>query len=255
MLKSIPKTNSALEIRNLNLRIFQEPILHNINMEIQANTITGLIGGSGSGKSTLFKTILQIQLPHYANISGEFFFFGDKLNGKNRKFIQPVFQDPIGYFNPRWSLRKILYEPLEINFILTEKEKDTRVVSLIEEFGFKPDALDKSIREFSGGEMQRFAILRAILAEPKIILMDEPVSALDPLVQKDVVLFIKNIQKSKKLTILFISHDIEIVGWLCEKVYVMRNGQIVEFGKSDRIFKSPAHEYTKTLIDSAYSTY
>ncbi|MBE7413529.1 MAG: ATP-binding cassette domain-containing protein [Leptospiraceae bacterium] len=236
------------------MRIFDKFLLKDINVKISNNTITGLIGNSGSGKSTLFKCIFGIQIPHNANVTGEIFIFGEKLNRVNIQQIQPVFQDPISYFNPRWNLFKILKEPLDIRFHLTENEKRQRIVSLLEEFGFYESSLNKNIGKFSGGEMQRLSILRAILAEPKIILMDEPVSALDPLVQKEAVIFIKKICELKKLTILFISHDIEIVRWLCEEIYVMRNGQIVENGKTKKVFLDPEQEYTKSLLDLTYST-
>ncbi len=252
MSKSIRKKENALEIKNLSLRNHNEEILKNISMKLQANSITGIIGGSGSGKTTLFKTILRAQIPPNAKISGEILLFGEKLNKKNKIQIQPVFQDPIGYFNPKWTLREILFEPMKIRFQLENHEKEKKASTLLEEFGFSRADLDKNIKEFSGGEMQRFAIFRAILSEPKVILMDEPVSALDPLVQKDIVVFIKKIQQSKKISILFISHDIEIVGWLCENLYVMRNGELVEEGNAQGTFKNPKHEYTKSILQSTY---
>ncbi|HMV45801.1 MAG TPA: ATP-binding cassette domain-containing protein [Leptospiraceae bacterium] len=241
---------NLLEIENLSVKIKNNLILKNINIILESEKITGLIGGSGSGKTTLIKTLLSIHNLEQVEMSGTIKIEGLKMNSKNQKWIQPVFQDPNHYFNPNWNLRQCLEEPLVLNQTVPKEKHREKILSYLNEFSISSDLLEQQITKFSGGELQRISIIRAILSEPKILLMDEPVSGLDPLIQRDAITLIQRLNKEKKITLLLISHDIDFISELCDFIYVIQEGQIVEANSCYNILNDPKSEYTKLILNS-----
>lgn len=239
-----------LEIQNLNYSIQNKKILSDISLQLEEKQITGMIGGSGSGKTTLIRTVLNIQIPKSVHITGTIKIKGEFATSQNRRLIQPVFQDPGSYFNPRWDLQKCLEEPLNIIFPKSKDEKKLKIRTLLDEFSIPEKYLQQSIGRFSGGELQRISLIRAILCEPEILLMDEPVSGLDPLIQKDAIRLIKDLNQKKQISIFLISHDIDFISDLSDYIYVIENGKIVEENTTSKIIQTPLHDYTKLILDS-----
>ncbi|HRG73231.1 MAG TPA: ATP-binding cassette domain-containing protein [Leptospiraceae bacterium] len=241
---------NVLEIKNLTVSIRENRILKDISVSIERSKIIGMIGGSGSGKTTLIRTILNIQMPEDAKIEGEILIKGEIASAENRMYVQPVFQDPGSYFNPRWNLLQCLEEPLHILTSISKQEKLERIKPLMKEFSLSEKYLSQSIKRFSGGELQRISLIRAILCNPEVLLMDEPVSGLDPLIQKEALRLIRELNSQKKITIFLISHDIDFISKLCDFVYVIQNGEIVEKNFTSKILDNPQNEYTKLLLQS-----
>lgn len=239
-----------LEIQDLSYSINEKKILESISLKVREGFITGMIGGSGSGKTTLIRIILNIQLPDKGKISGTIKINGDIATNLNRRWIQPVFQDPGSYFNPNWNLQQCLEEPLTILFKNSVEEKERKISTLLNEFSISEKYLRQNIRRFSGGELQRISLIRAILCEPKILLMDEPVSGLDPLIQKDALKLIKSLKEQKNISIFLISHDIDFISSLCDYIYVIENGKIVEENYTSEILQKPSNNYTKLILHS-----
>lgn len=216
-------------------------ILKNINMTVNSHEIVGLVGGSGSGKSTIFYSIFRKYFPpRKGKITGS-------VEGDISK-MQPVFQDAYSGFNPDWSLLDSLLEPSLIRGKST-LEANRKIMDLLERMSLEGMDLSKKPREFSGGQLQRFAILRAILLEPQFLIMDEPVSGLDPLVREEVVQLILEVKERWKLGILFISHDLDVVKKICDRIYVLKEGAIIEEGDMNSIPGENSQDYTKELFD------
>ena len=167
-----------------------------------------------------------------------------------KRLVQPIFQDPSLYFNPAWTLEQALLEPLDINFSLSKTEKKQRILQILAEFSLDSKSLSQKIPAFSGGELQRLCIIRSLLCQPQILVMDEPVSALDTVIQEEVIQIILRLRQEKQISILFISHDIELVLDICDSVYVMHKGKVVDNGRSQDIRNNSKHPYTQALLDS-----
>ena len=227
--------------------------LDDISIEIEAGKTMAIVGESGSGKSTLAKALIRL-----INIdSGDIFFKNKKISDLSskemkifRKDIQMIFQDPYASLNPRFKVKDILEEPLIINKIGNKLERSKKINLMIEKVGLTSEDLEKYPHQFSGGQRQRIGIARALILEPKIIICDEPVSALDVSIQAQILNLLKKLQKEFSLTLLFITHDLRVVRHISDSVYVMRSGKLMEEGKTDIIFQNPKHEYTKILLNS-----
>ena len=227
--------------------------LDNISIEIEAGKTMAIVGESGSGKSTLAKALIRL-----INIdSGDIFFKNKKISDLSskemkvfRKDIQMIFQDPYASLNPRFKVKDILEEPLIINRIGNKLERSKKINSMIEKVGLKGEDLEKFPHQFSGGQRHRIGIARALILQPKIVICDEPVSALDVSIQAQILNLLKKLQKEFSLTLLFITHDLRVVKQISDSIYVMRSGKLMEEGKTDIIFQNPKHEYTKMLINS-----
>jgi peptide/nickel transport system ATP-binding protein/oligopeptide transport system ATP-binding protein len=212
-----------------------------------------IVGESGSGKSTLAKALIRL-----INIdSGDIFFKNKKINDLSskemkifRKDIQMIFQDPYASLNPRFKVKDILEEPLIINKIGNKLERSKKINSIIDKVGLTFEDLEKYPHQFSGGQRQRIGIARALILQPKIVICDEPVSALDVSIQAQILNLLKKLQKEFSLTLLFITHDLRVVRQISDSIYVMRSGKLMEEGKTDIIFQNPKHEYTRMLINS-----
>jgi microcin C transport system ATP-binding protein len=226
-----------------------------IDVVIRAGQTLGVVGESGSGKTTL-----GLALSRMISSQGRINFNGreiDRLSFKEmrplRRELQIVFQDPFGSLSPRMSVTEIIEEGLGIHEPkLSAEERDARVVDVLKEVGLDPDTRHRYPHEFSGGQRQRIAIARAMVLNPRFVMLDEPTSALDMSVQAQVVDLLRSLQAKHNLAYLFISHDLKVIRALANDVIVMRNGKIVEYGSSEQIFERPVNDYTKALISAAF---
>lgn len=230
-----------------------------INLFVKPGEIIGIIGESGCGKSTFGKLLIKLEDASKGEIwldgreIGEFY-KNDRL--LFRRTVQMVFQNPFDTFDPRFTIRKILTETLDIHRIgETEQEKLELVLKGLNEVGLCPaeEYLDRYPHELSGGQLQRISILRAMLLKPKVLISDEPVSMLDVSVRADVLKMLKRLARENGTTLLFISHDINTVRYISDRVAVMYLGRIVEEGIADEVLHNPQHPYTKALISNCSS--
>ncbi|MFC3900318.1 ATP-binding cassette domain-containing protein [Aliicoccus persicus] len=220
-----------------------------VSINVPVGTTYGLVGESGSGKTTTGKAVMGLN--HVTE--GTIMFNGHELTGKgkkvdNHKDIQMIFQDPYSSLNVRKRVFDIITEPLNNYESLTKAERVNRVLELLKIVGLPPSAIYKYPHEFSGGQRQRIGVARAIALRPKLIIADEPVSALDVSVQAQVLNFMQEIQKEMDLTMLFIAHDLGVVRHMCSYLGIMYRGRLVEEGTVDDIFNNPQHLYTKRLV-------
>lgn len=226
-----------------------------IDVTVRAGQTLGIVGESGSGKTTLGLALMRL-----ISSKGEIELLDQPIHDKNSKELRPlrrdmqiVFQDPFGSLSPRMSIGSIIGEGLEIHFRhLTKEQREQRVAEVLVEVGLDPSTKNRYPHEFSGGQRQRFAIARALVLEPKFLMLDEPTSALDMSVQAQVVDLLRDVQKKRNLGYLFISHDLKVVRALANEVIVMRLGKVVERGPSAQIFDAPQHDYTKALMAAAF---
>jgi oligopeptide transport system ATP-binding protein len=225
--------------------------VENVSFEIYPGETVGLVGESGCGKSTLGRLCTQL-LPV---TSGNIFFDGvdlTKLHGEKlrqyRRQLQMIFQDPYSSLNPRMTVGDIIAEPLENFGLLRGRAKDQRVQELLKIVGLNPYFNNRYPHEFSGGQRQRIGIARALALRPKLIVADEPISALDVSIQAQIINLMEDLQKEFQLTYLFIAHDLSVVRHLCQRVAVMYLGRIVELADSDELFSNPLHPYTQALL-------
>lgn len=252
-----------LRIANLS-KHFQTPrgelvAVDDVSLEIPENKILGLVGESGSGKSTLGKTVIGL----HGKTGGKINWQGEEMPKqfsrkdflRFSKDIQMVFQDPYSALNPRMQVWQILEEPLLLSqnqaYLKLSKERRKHFIQeQLEQVGMRPEFHKRFPHEFSGGQQQRIGIARALISKPKLLICDEPVSALDVSVQAQIVKLLKSLQAEYRMSLLFIAHDLAMVNYLCEEVAVMYLGKIVEQGSSETIFFNPAHPYTKLLLSA-----
>jgi peptide/nickel transport system ATP-binding protein len=224
-----------------------------VSLSIVQGETLGLVGESGCGKSTLGRCLARL----YDITDGRLVFDGTDISHVStrqmrplRKKIQVVFQDPSASLNPRRRVRDLIAEPLRIHLNLGRAEIDKRVDQLLEQVGLLPDHASRYPHEFSGGQRQRIGIARAIALEPKLIILDEPVSALDVSVQAQIVNLLADLQDRLNLTYLFIAHDLSVVRQVSTRIAVMYLGSVVELGHAADIFSKPSHPYTQALISA-----
>ena len=227
--------------------------LNNISVSIKKGITLAVVGESGSGKSTLAKSLIRLVELDNGSIT-----FKNRnmrtINGidlkKTRKNIQMIFQDPYASLNPRMKIIKIMEEPLQIHGIGNSASQYSKILSMIKRVGLAEEDLLKYPHQFSGGQRQRIGIARALILEPELVICDEPVSALDVSVQAQIIQLLKSLQKEFGLTYLFITHDLRIVRHIANEVIVMKDGKLIEQGKTDIIFRKPKTKYTKELLAS-----
>jgi ABC-type oligopeptide transport system ATPase subunit len=222
-----------------------------VSFDIARGEVLGLVGESGSGKSTTGRLLLRLIEPTGGSIELEGKELRD-LEGEDlravRRDMQMVFQDPYSSLDPLAPVADIVGEPFQVHFNMPRKERDEKVVKLLEQVGLSAQHLRRFPAEFSGGQRQRIAVARALALEPKLIVADEPVSALDVSVQAQVLNLMQDLQDAYGVTYLFISHDLSVVDLVCDEVIVLEGGRIVEQGDPDRIFQRPQHPYTQRLL-------
>ena len=234
----------------LSLSKFEVTAVNNISLKIKPGETFGLVGESGCGKSTLAKMLVGLLKPTSGRIiiDGEIFDKSDpKVFGKK---IQYVFQDPISSLNPRKTIRQIIEAPLKNLHGMKRSNRDTRIEELFDAVNLRLDFLDRYPHEFSGGQRQRIGIARALAVNPKFIICDESVSALDVSVQAQVLNLLNDLKEEFGLTYIFISHDLSVVKYMSDRMVVMQEGKIEEMGDADQIYNTPKTEYTKRLIDA-----
>jgi microcin C transport system ATP-binding protein len=227
-----------------------------LSLKLRKGQTLGVVGESGSGKTTLGLAILRL-----ISSEGPVVYMGkriDELTSREmrplRKEMQIVFQDPYGSLSPRMSVGQIIEEGLTIQSPeLDYEQRRARVSAALKDVGLDPAAQDRYPHEFSGGQRQRIAIARAMVLQPKFIMLDEPTSALDMSVQAQIVDLLRDLQKKRDLAYLFISHDLKVIRALCNYVIVMRNGKVVEEGPAAEVFSNPQEEYTKALLAAAFN--
>jgi|TARA_B110000438_G_scaffold111593_1_gene109497 oligopeptide/dipeptide ABC transporter ATP-binding protein len=228
--------------------------VENINFEIPEGEILGLVGESGSGKTTLGRSIIRLIEP----TEGEIFYnnenimdFDDKRMRELRNDFQIIFQDPFASLDPRKKIFDIIAQGLKIHTNMSKLEINKKVITIIKEVGMQEEHLARYPHEFSGGQRQRIGIARALVLNPKFIIADEPVSALDVTIQAQILNLILELKEKYSLTILFISHDLSVINQIADRVMVMYLGHIVEMASTKNLFSNPKHPYTKSLIETA----
>ena len=225
-----------------------------VDLMLRPGETLGIVGESGSGKSTLGMCLLRLQ-----KCSGEISFDDqrlDRLDGRalrpRRRDMQIVFQDPFSSLSPRMTVEQIIGEGLALHFPeLDREQRRARIVAVLQEVGLEEDILNRYPHEFSGGQRQRIAIARAVVLEPKLVLLDEPTSALDVSVQKQVLGLLRELQQRHGMSYLFISHDLKVIRAIAHRVMVMRDGRVVEAGDTEKVFDAPQQPYTQQLLEAA----
>lgn len=252
-------SKKLVELKNVSLtfnkgKSNEVKAINNVSFDIYEGEVFGLVGESGSGKTTVGRAILKL----YDIDGGEMIFNGENisnLRGKAlhgfRKDAQMIFQDPQASLNGRMKIRDIVAEGLDIhNLVHSKAERDQRVEELLELVGLNKDHLTRYPHEFSGGQRQRIGIARALAVEPKFIIADEPISALDVSIQAQVVNLMQKLQHEQGLTYLFIAHDLSMVKYISDRIGVMHWGKLLEIGASDDVYNHPIHPYTKSLLSA-----
>ncbi|MFB5676342.1 ABC transporter ATP-binding protein [Paenibacillus terreus] len=224
-----------------------------VSFSIAGGQTFSLVGESGCGKSTTGRLISRMVTPS----GGEIWIDGEEISGHKesqlteiRRKVQMIFQDPYASLNPRMKVSDIISEPLDIHTRLSAKEKRLKVSEMMEVVGLNEQQANRYAHEFSGGQRQRIGIARALIMRPRLIIADEPVSALDVSVQSQILNLLDDLQREFQLTYLFISHDLSVVEHISDQVGVMYLGTMVECGPKDRIFQEPLHPYTQALLSS-----
>jgi oligopeptide/dipeptide ABC transporter ATP-binding protein len=227
--------------------------LDGVDITLNRDSVLAIVGESGCGKSTLARLILRLVRPTGGSVlfrgRNVFEFAGEELK-EFRRSVQIIFQDPFASLNPRMNIFSALSEPLRIHKIVPRRELKEKVVSLLESVGLKSEHMNRYPHEFSGGQRQRLCIARSLASSPEVIVADEPLSSLDVSIQAQIINLLSDLKVQKRLSFIFISHDLNVVNYFADTVAVMYLGRVVEEAESERIFREPKHPYTEMLLNS-----
>lgn len=246
------------EYFDINMGFFRtKPLkaVDDVSFTINKGETLGLVGESGCGKTTVGRTILQLYKP----TAGEIIYDGKPVKTKAdlQKFrtkATMVFQDPYSSLNPRMTVSDIVGEPLDVHHLYSsKKEREERILQLLGYVGLNSEHASRYAHEFSGGQRQRIGLARALILDPKIVVCDEPVSALDVSIQSQIINLLKELQRKRGLTYLFVAHDMSVIRYISDRVGVMYLGHLVEEGETDEVFDHPQHPYTRTLMSAVPS--
>ncbi|MBP3646940.1 MAG: ABC transporter ATP-binding protein [Clostridia bacterium] len=247
-----------LSVKNLDVcfgkRKNQFKAVDNVSFDIYKGETFGLVGESGSGKTTIGRSIIRIN----PTAAGEIYFKGEKINGKISKEldrrvtrqIQMIFQDPMASLNERAKVDYIVSEGLYNGERLPEEERKRRVEKTLLEVGLLPEFASRFPHEFSGGQRQRIGVARALIMQPEFIIADEPISALDVSIRAQVLNLLRRLQNERDLTYLFISHDLSVMRFICDRIAVIHKGVLVELAETEKLFAHPLHPYTRALLSA-----
>ena len=253
-----------LKVRNLkqwfpvNTMIFEKKkfvkAVNDVSFDLYEGETLGIAGESGCGKSTLIRSCLRLLDPTDGSVEFE----GQEIAKAKQKALRPIrkdmqiiFQDPYASLDGRWTVTQLIEEPLVVNKLCTSKEeRQQKVRELLESVSISQEYVNRYPHEFSGGQRQRIAIASALATDPKLVMCDEPVSALDVSVRAQVLNLLKELQEQRKLTYIFVSHDMSVIEYICDRVAIMYLGKIVEIGTKDEIFNDPRHPYTQALLSA-----
>ncbi len=265
MVETAIASKTLLDVRDLKMHfpltqgiVFQRVIgyvraVDGISFSIERGQTLGLVGESGSGKTTIGRTIVRLYKPTAGQI-----LFGDndlaKMDGEElrlaRQRVQMIFQDPYASLNPRYTIGSLIAEPMHIYKVASRAEIHERTSELLRVVGLRPEYIDRYPHEFSGGQLQRIAVARALSINPEFVIADEPVSALDVSIRAQVLNLLQRLQQQFNLTYLFVSHDLSVVRHVADRIAVMYLGKIVELSDRDELYTAPKHPYTKALLSA-----
>ncbi|MCR5582166.1 MAG: ATP-binding cassette domain-containing protein [Eggerthellaceae bacterium] len=227
----------------------------NVSLSVEEGQLCGLIGGSGSGKTTISRMVMGFLKPD----SGDILYDGKSLRGLRkpewralRKDVQMIFQNPQKAFNPRFSVYECCAEPIRLFGLASSAQEEHRMVSeMLDSVGITHDQMNKYPHEISGGQAQRIAIVRSLVLQPRLLICDEPTSMLDVSVQAQIIDILKRVNREHRCAMLFISHDLDVVRNVCESVYVMKRGAVVDGGPTKDVFENPRSDFTRELLEAA----
>jgi oligopeptide/dipeptide ABC transporter ATP-binding protein len=237
---------SGVEVR-FRVRRGELVAVDGVDLSVGAGEVVALVGESGSGKATLGRCVLGLQRP----TAGRVVLDGEPVDPRRAPaLVQPIFQDPYSSLDPRWPVGRTIREPLDAQGIGTPEEREARVAELLEQVGLEAGMARRRPRELSGGQRQRVAIAAALAPRPRLIVADEAVSALDMLVQAQILNLLAGLRGQLGVSLLFITHDLAVVRHIADRVAVMYLGRIVEEGETEQVFADPRHPYTRTLLEA-----
>ncbi len=249
---------AVIDVRNLTMEFGSLKAVNDVSLTVRAGETLGIVGESGSGKTTMGRCLLRVYQPaagvmNYIRGDGSTIDLASAAGADLkacRREIRMIFQDPVGSLNPRMTVAQVIGEPLLVNGIAKGRDLDDRVATLMEKVGLNPDWRERYPHAFSGGQRQRIGIARAIALQPRVIVADEATSALDVSIRAQMLDLLMQLQDELGLSYVFISHDIGVIRYMCDRVAVMYRGRVVETGSTDQVCDRPTHDYTKALLSA-----